>query len=780
MRKGKMKNRIETAKKITGKLFIVLMFFSVALWARPQNAPIIKKIVIKSVTGKVIPQQIILQKMRSKTGDRFNPKTLSEDIKTLIKTDEFAEGGVHSTIETTNDNQIIITITIKMKPIVERIIYVGNKKISTKKLAKITDQEVGSRLDVETVSSDLEVFYNKYMSKGYNGTKIDYDFYLDKKTGKHTLCYKFTETSRQKIKRVNFFGNRTFSTRKLRKAILSKKTFWGHIFSVGYLNSGKLKMDKFTLQKMYKGKGYLDFEIVRIEKVISKNGKWITLNVYLDEGTPYVISDISIKGNKRFSSAELLKHSVLKKGDICLGTRIDKQINKIKSEYDILGYLDLKCYDQLTKDSTKHKVAVALNIYEGEPSTIRNIIITGNEKTKDYVIRRELLMFPGDKGRRSKIKSSENILRGLNYFSEVNIVPLATIKQGEKDLQVTVKEKQTGILQLGGGFSSADSVVGFFEIQENNFNWRDWHTFKGAGQRVKFRGQVGTRRNDASISFIEPWFLDRRLRLSLDLYHHQRYEEDYKQTSTGFTSMLAWRWRKYWRPTVGLKLQRIKIGDFDNNISKQLEDEGGSYNASAFVLGIQRDSRNAYFNASSGSKISFNTEIITEALGAYSNIAKINLAGSKYFPVFKKSIIRVSAEAGILEKLSGDDPAIFNRYFAGGQRSVRGFDRHEISPVDTEGKENYLGGESKFIASVEYIYPVNHIFRLSFFCDAGNVWEKKSEINLGELNVSVGVGLQLTLPIGPIRLDYGYPVHTEYEHLENNSGRIHFNMGYSF
>ena len=425
-------------------------------------------------------------------------------------------------------------------------------------------------------------------------------------------------------------------------------------------------------------------------------------------------------------------------------------------------------------------------------------MIVGNEVTKNKVIQRELAIHADDYTDLSRINLSKQRLQNLDYFESVEMYPIATPVPDLRDLRIELKEKSTGTMSLGAGFSSEDSVMGFLEFTETNFDLGrlfDWPP-KGGGQRFRAYLGIGTDVQNVSISFIEPAFLDRNLELSNDLFLNTRFEDDYDERHIGGAVMLSWpiafrlpgmEQVEFWRLGLGLRIEHIRISDVDDPrwddddehydyINYCLEDEEGGEFANRLILRLSRDTRDQFRFPTRGSRISLETEFVTSALGSYSNYFRFHAGGIKYVPVVQDFVLKMSLDGWAASHLSGDDIKIFDRYFGGGYGTIRGFKRRDVSPVNYN--ENPIGGLTMLMASVELIKPIKDFMFVSLFTDIGNTWWDSFDADLGDLNMSVGVGVQFKAV--PIRLDYGYPVKTAGEYLDGKSGRFHFNIGISY
>ncbi len=740
------------------------------------DVPVIDKILIVSSGKGPAPEDLVRANMTSREGMEFSEERLSEDIKRLYRTGFIAD--IQTELIRTGPDRVTIRLKVAPKPTVRKIVIEGNRHFKDRRLRQLMKHGVGVILDETQMMEDAEAIRKRYRDSGFHQVRVTPSIQSIPNTDQVNLVFRVQEGHRYKIRGLEFRGNTAFNYKTLKKTIRSKPTFWGLFFRTGYLNDDELAADKDRLRMLYTEQGYLDFRVVKIERVANKKGTKVRLIFHLDEGAPYKVAEVEVTGCRRFSSDELMQMVRQKPGSV-FNSKVERDdVRRIRSKYEVYGYLDFACYPRHVTDSSAHTVAIEYRIREGVPSHIRDIYIRGNQVTKDRVIRRELAILPGDLGNAAKIRASRSRLMNLNYFDSVDISPIATEQEGTKDILVTVKEKRTGQLSLGAGFSSEEALLGSFEITQANFDWRNWPHFTGGGQRLRLRLQAGTERDDFLLSFTEPWWLERRLRLGIDLFRHDRNQDQYDESRTGASVRVTRPLRPHWRGTVGLRVQQIELHNFDDGLSAELAGEEGSYTANSLMLSLSRDTRNRYLNPSSGSRLSLTVELEPELLGSYSNVYRIGIEGAKYIPLPRRCVLKIEAELGLVDKTSGDPVAIFDRYFAGGTYSIRGFDRREVGPVDVN--EDSVGGKSLFRGTFELIYPIYERILGSVFCDYGNVWRDAADWNPAELNVSVGLGIQLNLPIGPIRLDYGWPVLTDEDHLKDNGGRLHFNIGYFF
>ncbi len=744
------------------------------------TAVTISNIVVESKTRGDVSDDMVRSNMTLQIGGEFSPEQLSEDIKKLYATRQFDD--IEAKVDPDGADQVVILLTITPKPVIGKIIFKGNSLISSRKLRNQLDQKENVVLDEKQLAKDLESLYDLYRNKGYYDTVIKQNVQRLEDSHQVNVEYSVEEKARYKTRGVDIIGNLEFSDRELRRVMDTDVSVWGYVFPVGYFDDLALQTDVDKLGEAYQNRGYLDFRVDRVERFYNDDNDKIYLTIYIEEGGRYHVDSVTISGNTEFETNILAPLTTSQSGDVYSKERENRDVSAITDKYNRHGYLD--CYVRVTRDvdSAANTVAITYGISEGRPYTIRDINISGNHVTKDNVIRRELKILPGDLGNSSKIEASKTSIQNLGYFESVDVTPLSTEEFDKKDLSIKVEEKLTGQLLFGAGFSSTDNLLGTVEVSQSNFDIKNFPSFRGGGQRFRLRAQLGSSRSDFVLSFTEPWLFDRPLRFDGEAWKRETTSNrEYDQESVGFSTSLTRKMkRRFWRHSVGYRLEEIDINDFDLDFTPAfVRVEEGSELVSAFSLGFIRDHRDRQLFTSSGSRLSIRTELQGEFMGSYTNLYKLTLSGNKYYPIFKRSVLKLSGEIAQVQNVSGDEPRIFDRFFAGGARSIRGFKEREVGPVDPNNEEP-IGGESMLLASAEVTMPIYQktVFG-AVFVDTGNVWEGATDWDPGELNIGIGTGLRLFLPIGAIQLDYGWPVSREYRHL-GSGGRFHFNLGYNF
>src|SRR6266704_1970092 len=395
----------------------------------------------------------------------------------------------------------------------------------------------------------------------------------------------------------------------------------------------------------------------------------------------------------------------------------------------------------------------------------------------DLVIPPEVRVAPWDFFNTVRADTTKKRLENLGYFSKVETYPEDTDVPGRKDLTILVQEKRTGSLSFGGGFSTIDALVGFAELTQGNFDLLNWPSFTGGGQKFRLRLQYGTQRKDFILVLTEPYFLDRRLSLSGQLFYTEAnyLSADYDQRNYGFMIELRKPINAYMYGTLGYTLQDVDIFNVAASAPDFILSQSGSFVESKIFSSIVFDSRDNPLLSRRGQRITFSPFISGGFLGGDTQVYALDLEGSQYFHLPKDLILLINGEIATVSQWgNGTDVPIYERLFLGGSNNLRGFPFREVGP-----KQNGepIGGKSMSRATVELTFPIIEKARGAIFYDTGFVNYSQWSFGFNNIASDVGVGLRLDLPIGPLRLDYGYPIQRD---GYNGGGHFNFNVGYQF
>jgi outer membrane protein insertion porin family len=564
------------------------------------------------------------------------------------------------------------------------------------------------------------------------------------------------------------------------------------VTGAGRLRNQQLDEDVQKIKELYQDNGYADVQVtdVRIDHLDKKN---IAVTIYITEGAQYHVGTLSIQGLHVVTEPNFRKVIKVTEGKIFSPQKLQKDIKSVEDAYGVAGYADAKVNVE-TVPSGPAVVNLSYKVDEGIQSFVEHINISGNTRTKDKVIRREIVLSPGDVFDTVRVDISKKRLEGLQYFERVDTYASDTVVPGRKDLNVVVQEKRTGSLNFGLGFSSTDGLVGFAELSQGNFDITNWRTFTGGGEKFRARVQLGTLRKDASIELTEPYFLDQRLSLGGRLFFDSSnyYSDVYDQRNYGFDIFLRKPITNFLSARLDYTIQKIDIYNLSSDITDELQQlirEGGESNVeSRLTIGLTYDTRDSAFLTRKGTRVDFSTYVAGGFMGGSVQIYGFDLEGSQYFHLPYDTIFLVNGEIAVASTWGSQNIVpIYDRVYLGGANNLRGFKFRDVGPKDNNG--NAIGGGTLGRFTLEYTVPIIERVRAAVFYDGGFVnagsWSfgpQKVQNSKGRSSAGfaqdIGVGVRLDLPIGPIRLDYGFPV--QKDSFNSKSGQFQFSVGYQF
>jgi outer membrane protein insertion porin family len=805
-----------------------------AVWAQTPGTPI-ERVDIKFVGPATVSDQFIRVNIRAKAGDTYRPSSTQDDVRSLYGTGQFYN--IRVSTESTNGG-VALTYIVQARPRVTEVKLEGNKKLSDRKLKKKITIKAGDPLDEQKAFSNVQDIKKLYEKYGYPDTQAKYVLNIDENAGTGRVTFQIVESPKVRITSVDFVGAAAFTQKVLRKEIKTRRHWmWSWLTGSGTFKEDEFDADKETLSDFYRNHGYLDFEIKDI-KFTNPTTNRLAITFYLYEGRQYKVGSVKFSGNKVFTAAQIsagmkanhdyqrLKGAVgpnglkMDVGDIFTPDGLKQDTTAVQDFYGGKGYIDVQPGPTLRAIQIPNvdtgTMDLEFQIDEGRKTYVEKINITGNVKTKDKVIRRELAISPGDVFDMVRVKVSKQRLEGLNYFEKVETdpAPLDPPVPGRKNLDIAVTEKNTGNLTFGAGFSSVDSLVGYVEMTQGNFDLFHPPNFTGGGQKLRLKAQLGTERQDYEMSFIEPWFLNRKLSLGVDLYRHQLNFESpnnmYDESRSGFRlSLTRALWSDFFIGSVSYTLEQVGISlnsPYDKNqyqqgpqippvidpnsgkaeVPQAILDQTGAHLFNRFETTLAYDTRNSTRLPNHGQRTEIDPEL---SIGDTSTFVKLQLRTAWYFPGFAKGhVIEVVGRGGIASAISGTDVPFYDRYYLGGLYSLRGYTFRNVSPREAYNpnypkvKNEPIGGDSFYFGSLEYSIPLlekdNGLgVRVAAFYDVGSVGSGSTTFT-GNFDDDWGLGFRLNIPhLGPLRLDYGIPItHDKYN---GGGGKFQFGAGYT-
>ncbi|HSI84884.1 MAG: outer membrane protein assembly factor BamA [Candidatus Methylacidiphilales bacterium] len=742
------------------------------------RGPIVKEIEVEYAGPKVISKSLILANMRTTVGQPYSPGAVEEDIRNLYATGRFVNLRISD--EPLADGVKVVVI-VQPKALVKEIIVEGASLINEKRVRKEIKSKIGDPLSEQQVVVDSDKIREMYQTKGFDQVQVSYKTDVNQEYGRAVVKFTINEGAKAYVSEVNFIGNKNIAAAELRKQLKTKRKDWLSIVNKsGLYKDDQFKEDLKKLRDFYFSKGFIDMQIRDI-KLDYPTGDKLVVTITIFEGIPYYVGKVGYEGNQVFTTEQIREKCVLTDGKVYSPQNLAKDQKAIQDLYGKMGYVDAKVSPERLPNVESGKMDLVFVITEGPQSYLEKIIIQGNNRTKDKVLRRELALAPGDVYDTVRTDASQKRLEGLGFFEKVDINARDTAVPNRKNMVITVQEKRTGSINFGIGLSSVDSVLGFVELTQGNFDITNWPQFTGAGQKFRARVQYGLSRKDLLLSFTEPWFLNQRLSLGVDVFGNdaQYLSSDYDQRRYGMSVKVQRAITQFLFASAKYQLESIELYNFDDSVSPTLKAEEGARTKSSISLALTYDSRDNLMLTRRGERVELSAEFAGGPLFGSTDIYKFQIDAQKYFLLPYDMILTTAIATG---GVSGyDDTAnvpLFDRYFLGGSRTVRGFDNREISPRDSTGTA--IGGNTFGNATIELTFPIINQVRGAVFTDAGFVDARSFHYAdmIEDLQVAVGVGLRMNLPIGPVRLDFGVPLKAD--KYNESSGKFSFDAGYQF
>jgi len=733
--------------------------------------------------------------MATRVGEPYTDETVERDIRTL-----YATGSVENVdIQAVNvAGGVRVVVTISGRGGIGEISFLGNAAFDNDKLREEIEVKVGDPVDDAKLTTAQQKIRELYEKKGFSDILVTYDVTPSAKEGFSTVLFKIEEGARGLIGDIRFEGNQAISARKLKSKIKSReKTFYRLWGKAGKLDNQNLIDDVKAIEQAYQDEGYVYVKVGYRRDPIDEKSTALVFEI--TEGGKYDVAGVDITGITVFSKDELMPAVLTEAGFPYSGSDVRGDAKMILDYYGSRLYADANVDTQLT-DAGPGKLNVTFAVTEGSKSFIRKVNISGNMKTKDEVIRRELPFAPGDELNTVQLETAQTTLENMNYFetkgeaNPLTVRPVATEVDGFKDVEVNVTEKPTGSVNFGAGFSSVDSLVGFVDVTQTNFDISDWKDFRGAGQRFNLNLRYGIRTSSFNTSWTEPWFLGQKLALTVSLFYQNlfylsnRFDQVNIGASVGLRKPLGK--HAYFEGVYTLQQVDIDVDMGSGDDSTQiLRDEDDSYIQSKVEFNFVHDTRDSVFITRKGHK--FEAGLMASGLGGDVEVYGANIGGQQFFHLPGDTILSFEGMARWVDSWGSDQVPIFDRLFLGGAYNLRGYDYRDAGPKDSRGEP--LGGNMSLFGSVEYSFPIIEKVRGAIFWDVGMIESDLDAapgvnaagirnggpiIGDGEVYSNVGIGVRMFLPVGPIRIDLGLPLVKD--EFVGGSPRFQFNMGYRF
>jgi len=722
---------------------------------------------VKVVGNQNIPTEKIMRYIHTRPGNEYNPATLYEDSTRLAESRMFKSALPR---EEHTKNGVIVTFHIVEYPnLIQDVIYKNAHHIPLKELESMSRIHKGMPLDPTSAKNACFEIQDFLKKKGRYWAQVSLEegnLPTDKR-----VVFNVTEGPVVRVRSTDFKGNNTLaSTARLRTQIETSRAFLG---LGGVLNQALIEQDMSKLEEYYQANGYRNVKVSR-ELSFTPDQSMVDLIYHIYEGQRYRVKDWVIEGANNNSFSNAVPSIVqLKKGEYYSEGLANADVRNITDYYGWRGFPVTVQKEIFDVPGEPGVVRVQYEVKEKAPAKVGRIFIVGNDVTQERVIARLLGIYPGQTLRYPELRIAEANLARANIFEmkpEDGIKPTVKVLNPDadteyKDILVELKETHTGSLMFGAGINSSSGVMGSIVLNERNFDiarlptsWADiteGRAFRGAGQEFRIEAVPGTQVQRYTVSFREPWLFDQPYSMSDSFYYYQRIYTEDTETRLGGRITFAHQLNRYWSVSAGMRLEDVGIGNTAYNAPPAYTSVQGDHLVVGPTVGITFDARDSFMRPTQGGMV---TATFEQDFGSFT-YPLVNLTGSAFFTTFQrtdgsgKQVLAMKSTLGY----AGADTPVYDRFFAGGYNSLRGFQFRGVGP-QAGGYE--IGGDFMWLNSVEYQVPIqanDHLWAVAF-CDSGTV---EQSVEIKNYRVSVGVGLRIIIPMlgpVPIALDFGVPV----------------------
>jgi outer membrane protein insertion porin family len=735
-----------------------------------------------------VEEEAIRVQLRSQAGLPYSPTMVDSDIRALYRMSFFDD--VEADL-TEHDGKWTLTYTVKERPLVREVRIEGNKALDKEDMDKQLKVRPQTILDPTKIRRSIADAKKEYEKKGYLDAEIR-DVTEPVGDQEVVLIFKITEGEQIKIEDVRFEGARAFSAFTLRN-ILQTRRDWllGFFTGAGNLDREVLKTDVERLTAYYYDNGYIDVRIDEPKVERKDDGIYVTFKI--DEGNVYKVGVVGIDGDTLPQNDVLVGELDMKPGETFRASHLRQDITKLTEKYGDEGYAFVNIVPDTDVHPTEETVDIVYRVSKGPAVSFDRIEISGNTKTRDKVIRRELRVQEQQRFSGSGLRVSQERLRRLGFFEDVNLTTRRAEGQPDKlNLLVDVKEGPTGSFAAGAGISSGESFL--FNVRLSEIN------LFGRGQRLVLNADIGSIRRNFTVNFTEPYLFETDLLLGLEAFNWRLEFADFTREGTGgsvrflyplpalgFPSILGFPLED---TSVGLeyRIEKATISDVSPFASTAIQIAQGSLLASGISPQVYRDTRNHPFDPTAGSVQSLQFEVT--GLGGNAYYYKGEARGRWYIPFYRNQTLGTFVFSQGLDFAAGrsyrgpsPELPLFERYFPGGINSNRGYEVRTLGPqvpvFNSRGqlvRLDTIGGSQQFISNTEIIFPIVEALGLRglIFFDAGQAFTVSQGVPFDELRLAFGPGIRWLSPIGPLRIEIGFPINRR---SNDKSTAIGFSFG---
>jgi outer membrane protein insertion porin family len=726
------------------KTTIIINFTLIALFVllpgNAQAAPVVSEIRVEG-HQRVDPASI-KGTLALSVGDLLQDALVTRSVKELYRLGTFSRVSIEEKVE---GDSAVLTVRVEEFPMIRRVVITGNSEMAEIDLKKVLKLKAFSFADPAGVPADVEAIKGVYRASGFHGTTVTYS--LEEVDGGVIVNYVVEESEKSLINEVDIVGNRSVDDYDIKKVMLTKEVGpLSFMSDTGGYDDLLVADDLKRIQLFYMEKGFLDIIVNDPEVRVHPEGKGMYIAIQVEEGPKYKLGKTRFSGDWSDPPEFTRDEPTLLAGETFVRSGIFQDVRMYEDSYRDQGYAWAKIEPLFSRDPAAGIVNLELVLKRGPLVNIRWIHVSGNVKTRDYVVRREMRLAEGELYSQKKLDDSRRFINSLGFFSRVALRP-TDVGDGLADVYVTVEEGTAGSISAGVAFSSAAGLVGTLQLSLGNFG--------GRGQKLNLTAEVGGETSTYVVSFAEPRLFSGVFSFGLDLFDKTNEYSQYNQDSLGGSVRLGYRLNDYSRLSARYKYSNYNVYDVDLEASQVIQDQEGESITSSMRVGYNYDTRDFPMDPRDGVKLSLSTEFAGGPLGGTNDFIRYQAEGSTYTTLIGDLIGLARIELGLVEGYGGSEIPVTERFFLGGLYSLRGFEHRKVGPLE-DGEP--VGGTKSLLMNLEATYPLIRDANIKgvLFLDGGNVWAQDEIVEMSDLRFGAGFGFRWAAPIGLLRLEWGF------------------------
>jgi len=743
---------------------------------------------IKITGAKRIEKEAILDRIETKIGKTVSQKDLRNIINNIYQMKSFEQVELYQ-IEENGKN--ILELKLQERPVLTEIVFEGQDGVKEDDLKAVLTQRKYSIVDINAIKSDVKAIQKLYEEKGFFLAQVSYRL-EPLENDQLKLIYLIQEFDKVKVKTISFLGNRALSDQQIKDVLMTKEDSLFSFFSdSGAFKETNFERDVELIKYFYKTKGYLQINVARPEVTISEDKKWVFITMRLVEGPQFTVNNIKFSGDMLWTEQEFNERISLKENETYSEEVLQQDIRLLTEMYQDKGYAFVNVLRTLETIPGEDKVDVEFIFEKGKLAKFGKVFIKGNSKTRDKVVRRELEIEEGKRFSGSALRRSQENVNRLGFFEPGSVVFNSLTAPGTDDvidIEISVKERNTGQISLGAGYSSNDKGFMQASVSQNNF--------LGRGQVISLDANFGSRIKNYSLAFTEPYLFDTLWTSGADVsYSEDKRLDDFELLTKGGSLKVGHPvFNNYTRLFLTYRIEDRKIRDAQEQLIDNTLENGLT---SSMMLSMIQDLRNNSFEPTAGHYWRVSTRYA--GLGGDRKWLKNEVETRFYKRVVGDLIFRNRIYAGRMDIINNERIPYSEKFALGGPRDLRGYLLNQIGPrslrtisVDVrDNNGNIIGREnrrvffnnrglSSFFTTLEFEHPLAKEAGLKWviFTDWGNVWEDSPmKENNFRLRGDYGFGFRWFSPIGVLRFEFGYPIKPR----DDESGsQFNFDLGQIF